>query len=448
MNEALGRLRKGVQHTEWSGKLWLVGGIVRDEILGRTLPSDADILVEGDAIALGRFLWQQGVSEIAPVEYERFGTVLIHVAGEKVELVTARKESYDRGSRKPHVQQASLEEDALRRDFTVNTLLRNLETGDILDPLGVGMADLRAGVLRTPCDPATTFSDDPLRMLRAVRFRWKLGFAPAPGLYEAIREESERLRIISQERIRDELSLMLLGPNPTQALDDLRELGLLQIFAPELAVMHGVEQNRWHYADVWTHTMKVVEGVRGDLCLRLAALLHDVGKPPTRALDESGEARFFGHERVGAEIARKWLRDMRFPGEIADSVVLLVRHHMRLGFLRNPTQAALRRVTRDLHGHHEELFELVKADAAALKAGVKTNDFDTLIERIRAIDEEPLSKTSIQGPLTGEEIMGITGLHAGPEIGKIKAMLAERILDGRLAPEDHEAAVKAVQEWR
>ena len=264
--------------TVYENDLYLVGGAVRDELLGLSPQADVDLVTTGPIEPLVELL--RPVSSIAPVVYERFGTAMLRIDGTPVELVRARKESYDGGSRKPQVEPATLRDDALRRDFTANALLRRLADGELVDPTGQGLRDLRAGVLRTPLDPAETFRDDPLRMLRAVRFRWKLGFVPAPGLFEAIEAEAARLTIVSEERVRDELRKMILHPTAADAFADAMRLGLLDAFAPELKPMLGCEQGHWHHLDVWDHSLLVLRHVAslGDETLAWAALLHDLGQ--------------------------------------------------------------------------------------------------------------------------------------------------------------------------
>ncbi|WP_158409161.1 CCA tRNA nucleotidyltransferase [Fimbriimonas ginsengisoli] len=417
-----------------------MGGAVRDELLGIIHGADFDLVTRSDSAELARLLFDRGVSEIAPVTYERFGTAMVRVQGVDIEIVTARRESYDENSRKPHVEPATYEEDASRRDFTVNTLMRSIDDWELRDPLGIGIADLQAKVLRTPLAPEATFHDDPLRMLRAVRFRWKLGFQPAPGLYEAIRQTRDRLRIISAERIRDELIKMLALPTGPDCLDDLRELGLLEIFAPELLPMVGCEQGSFHHLDVWNHSLLVLRNAgTGDLVLSLAALLHDVGKPPTRFIDEEGNTRFFGHEAVGAKMTEELLRRLKFPQREVDAISLLVKNHMRLGSSPEFTPAAARRLIRDLDGDLERLLQLVEADANGLKAGVRVMDLGPIRKRIAEV-QQATPRSTLDSPLSGQEIMEITGLTPGPEVGRLKQALTEMVIEGDLAPGDKASA--------
>lgn len=426
--------------TPFEGALWLVGGAVRDELLGIPHEADFDLVLQGSSQELARFLYKNKVSSIPPVTYERFGTAMVQVEGAQIELVTARKESYAEDSRKPSVEPATLEEDALRRDFTVNTLMRNLHTWQLLDPLGRGLDDLEAKVLRTPLDPVATFHDDPLRMLRAVRFRWKLDFEPAKGLYGAVQSEAERLKIISGERIRDEIVKMLLQPTAAEALRDLMQLGLLDQFAPELPPMVGIEQGPYHHLDAWDHSLLVLENTGpGDLVLSLAALLHDVGKPETQFTDERGRIRFFGHEEVGAELAEQLLRRLKFPVKEIDDVCLLIRNHMRLGSMPNFSASAARRLVRDLGDQLPRLMALIEADRGAHKPGVPHPDLAKIRALVERVQQET-PKEVLDSPLEGGEIMELLNISPGPEVGKWKSFLTEKVLDGLLVPGDKVAA--------
>lgn len=445
MHPALASIRAAIAGTPFEGDLFLVGGAVRDEMLGLPPKADFDLVTRGASGELAQLLFEKGISTIFPVTYERFGTAMVHVEDIDIEIVTARRESYDESSRKPHVEPASYEEDAHRRDFTVNTLMRNLQSGELRDPLGAGLTDLKAQILRTPLDPVVTFHDDPLRMMRAVRFRWQLGFQPAPGLYEAIGETRERLRIVSFERIRDELVKMLARPTGPDALDDLRKLGLTEIFAPEFDAMVGVEQGNFHHLDVWDHTLLVMRNTwrvspeKPDLSLILGALFHDVGKPPTRMKDENDRTRFFGHEDVGGKMTREILRRWKFSEREIEPVVLLVRNHMRLGSAPVFTKPAARRLIRDLGRQVEPLLTLVEADASSLKPGVRALDLTPIRAQIEAVAQETPRET-LESPLTGAEIMEILGIDPGQDVGKWKQFLTEKVLEGELKPGDKEAA--------
>lgn len=435
---------------------------MRDELLKLPHQPDIDIVLESDVLELAAFLHGRKLSTIAPVVFPRFGTALLYIAGQQVELVTARKESYSSESRKPKVNAATLAEDALRRDFTFNTLMRNLHTGELLDPLGVGLADLNAKVLRTPLDPGETFRDDPLRMLRAVRFRNRFGFSPAQGVYEAIERESERLQIVSAERIRDEFVKMLLHQSAPQSLDDLMKLGLLQKFFPEFEEGLNVDQGSYHLKDVWNHTLDVVsqawqrakslhtENDSSDaspaLVVMLGALFHDVGKPRTRSVDDDGRIRFFNHEKVGAQLAFTMLMRLKFNRRTSSAVSSIVANHMRLGSAVPFTASAARRLIRDMDDLLEPLLLVCEADAGSLRAAPKGVRFDQVRSRIKEISEN-VPRSELKSPLTGSEIMNALSLPPGAEIGKIKERLTEAVLEGTLAADDKETALEMIKKF-
>jgi poly(A) polymerase len=446
MNRALEAIRRATENTPYEGALWLVGGAVRDLLIGLEQATDFDIVLEGSSSELAKFLFENRVSTIAPVVYPRFGTALVRVAGEDIELVTARRESYEGHSRKPSVKPATLEEDALRRDFTVNTLLLNVHTNEIRDPLGSGFGHLVNRILQTPLDPDATFHDDPLRMLRAVRFRWKLGFEPAEGLYESIREQRERLKIISAERIRDEMVKMLRLPDADRCMADLMETGLFEVFAPEFCAMVPGDPGAFHHLNVWEHTLLALRNAGSDdLMLSLAILLHDVGKPETRIIDEKRNTRFFGHEAVSASIARKMLRRLKFPSDDIDTVCLLVKNHMRLNTATTFTATAARRLIRDIGPQLDRLLSLVEADASALRPGVKELDLAGVKARVAEVSAETPRET-LASPLSGAEIMALLEIGSGPTVGRLKAILTEKVLDGALKPDDKEGAERIVRE--
>lgn len=444
---AADKIAEATRETPFEGKVWLVGGAVRDDLLGRPTTTDVDMVVEGDASALAELLWEKRVARNKPAIYANFGTAKIEIDRASVEVVTARRESYRGDSRKPAVEPATLVEDARRRDFTINSLLRNIHTRELSDPLGTGLADLEQGILRTPLDPVRTFADDPLRMLRAVRFKWALGFRFAPDVPPAIVECAPRVTMLSPERIQEEWNRMLDLPAAADAFRDMMELGLLGPIVPELAAMVGVDQGHFHHLDVWEHTLLVMRNVGcGDRVLSLAALFHDVGKPPTRSVEPDGRVRFLGHETVGSEIAAAVLRRLRFPGEMVDAVTALVRAHMRLGTAENWTPSASRRLIRDMGDNLERLLALVEADASALKPGTRVLDLGPLRDKLaRAMVETPREK--LESPLSGSEIMKELGIEPGPVVGEAKDWLRERVLEGDLSPADTDGARTILREW-
>ena len=408
-------------------RAWIVGGYVRDKLLGRPHPNP-DVVVEGgDALKLAeRFAELAGAQP--PVTFERYGTAQVALPGHLVEFVTARAESYAPDSRKPDVRPASLEEDLRRRDFTINTLLMDLD-GKVHDLLG-GRKDLEARILRTPADPLRTFADDPLRMLRAVRFASELGFELAPDVLPAMREMKSRLAppVISVERTADELRRMLTSERPRLAIELLDAGGLLEVILPEVAACKGVLQSGYHTHDVFGHTLLTVERAPRELVARLAALFHDVGKPSTATPDGA----FTGHDVVGAELAKSALERLRFAQKEVEAVAKLVRLHLRPVYYSSEwTDGAVRRLTRDTGDLIEPLMALARADVAA-SAYPEPEKLDELQARIEAVLHEQPSRLA---PLvTGGDVMRVRGIGPGPEVGRIKQRLQELVIDGEIPP--------------
>ena len=408
-------------------RAWVVGGYVRDKLLGRPHPNPDVVVEDGDAHGLAEeFARIAGAPP--PVTFERFGTAQVALPGHLVEFVTARAESYAPDSRKPDVRRATLEEDLRRRDFTVNTLLMDLD-GNIQDLLG-SSADLRAGVLRTPADPVRTFADDPLRMLRAIRFAAELRFELAPDLIPAMRLLSARLAppVISIERIADELRRMLESERPKLALELLDEGGLLEVVLPEIAACKGVPQSGYHTHDVYGHTLLTVAATPRELLLRLAALFHDVGKPATA----SGEGTFLHHEEVGAKIAKAALERLRFSQKEIEVVERLVQLHLRPVFYNSEwTDGAVRRLAKDAGPLLDRLMALARADIAA-SAYPYAEKLDELQARVDSVLAEQPSRLAQW--ISGEDIMKVRDLRPGPEVGRIKRRLEELVMDGELPP--------------
>jgi poly(A) polymerase len=422
---ALAVLKRASQ--ELGVRVWAVGGYVRDHLLGRPRP-DLDVVVEGDALPVAERFAQLTRSR-RPVQFPRFGTAQVTWNGRLVEFASARAESYAPTSRKPDVRPATLQEDLLRRDFTVNALLMDLD-GRIHDPLG-GLADLERRLLRTPRDPLETFNDDPLRMLRAVRLAVQLGFELDPSLLPAMRLLRGRARppVLSVERINEELRKALLSGQPRRALELLDAGGLLEVLMPEVYACHGVEQGGWHTHDVFGHTLEAVQHTEPDLVLRLAALYHDVGKPPTATPDGA----FHGHDEVGAAMAHEALARLRFSNVEVDEVSRLVRLHLRPVFYSSEWgDGAVRRLARDAGPLLGRLIALARADIAA-SAYPHGDKIDELEERLRSVLQETPSRMRI--PLTGSDIMAVRGIGPGPEVGRLKARLEELVLEGSLPPE-------------
>ena len=415
---------------EIGARAWVVGGYVRDHLLGREHP-DIDVVVE-DAKGLElarRFAAITGSPE--PVLFERFGTAQVRFRDRLIEFASTRAESYESNSRKPEVRPASLDDDLRRRDFTVNTLLMDFE-GRVHDRTGQGLPDLEARLLRTPLDPEQTFADDPLRMLRGIRFAAELGFQLDPALLPAMRNLRDRLQppVLSVERTADELRKMLLSERPREAFELLDGAGLLEVVLPEVAACKGVNQGGWHTHDVFGHTLLTVEKSKNDELVRLAALLHDIGKPVTATPDGA----FIGHDAEGARLAGEVLRRLRFSNVLADRVARLVRLHLRPVFYDGEQwkDGAVRKLARDAGDLLWPLMDLARADVAA-SAYPEPEKLDELEARLKTVLDERPSRFRL--PVAGGDIMRLRGLKPGPEVGRIKKRLEELLLEGAIEPE-------------
>lgn len=454
----LQRLRDATRATRYEGKLYLVGGLLRDRALGVPHANDLDLMLEGDAVELAQFLYGKGLSQHYPVLYPRFGTAMIHVgkAGEPgcaVELVSARAESYQPDSRKPEVRRGTLQDDVFRRDFTINTLLENLHTGETLDLTGRALEDLRAGIIRTPVEPRVTFFDDPLRMLRAVRFAARFGFTIEAETWEAMVAEAERLRppAIAHERIREEFVkvVKLPGEKVRLGLELLLTSRLLAQFLSEMLPMVGCTQGSWHLYDVWTHTLVAMQHLPDDarLELRLGLLWHDVGEPATRTEDENG-IHFYGHPMVGAELAREMMHRLKFSNDEIRDVTTIIEKHMRLGEYK-PTwgDAPVKRLIRDCGPYLDDLLTLAQCDMAAMRVPPEEAvDLDGLRARIDALNA--LSNVAqIGSPLDGLEIMEVLNVAQGPHLREAKDFLTNEVIEGRLAEGDKETARTLLRAW-
>jgi len=432
-------------------RVHLVGGIVRDVVLGRELGNDVDLTTDAlpevtrEVVApWADAVWDQGM---------RFGTVGLKKGGVTFEITTHRAEAYVPESRKPDVTfSTEIEADLSRRDFTVNAMaLRVLPDGsappELVDPFG-GVADLAAGVLRTPLAPEESFTDDPLRMLRAARFIAGYGLEPEPGLVQAVEDLAPRLEIVSAERVRDEISKLMVVPDPSPGLWFLVDSGLADIVLPELPAMR-VEQDPIHrHKDVLAHTIAVVAKTSPSLVVRMAALLHDVGKPRTRSIGPKGVS-FHHHEVVGARMARDRLRALRFSNEQVEAISQLVYLHLRFHGYSDEvwTDAAVRRYVKDAGPLLDELNELTRCDCTTRnerKARLLAARMDALEERIAELRaQEELE--AIRPDLDGQQVMAHLGIGPGRDVGQALAMLLElRMEEGPLREDE---AYRRLDEW-
>lgn len=431
-----------------SMRAFVVGGFVRDLLLGKQV-KDIDIVVLGQGIPFGRQVAQE-LGRTNLVVFENFGTAMLQLDGRKLEFVGARKESYSKYSRKPKVEVGTLDDDLSRRDFTVNTMAVSLNRSDfgrLVDPFG-GQEAMREKILRTPLDPKATFDDDPLRIMRAFRFACQLGFSVEQSVLEAAKMMAPRLKIVSQERITDELMKILSSRKPSIGLQLMHEAGVMKVVLPEVASLGGVDQRQdFHHKDVFQHTLRVLDNVAGiseNVWLRVATLLHDVAKPRTKLFQEGEGWTFHGHEEIGARMVKPIFRRMRFPFEHLSYVEKLVRLHLRPMALvdEGVTDSAVRRLMFEAGEDIDDLMKLCRADITSknpkLVEQVKKN-YDLVVQKMAEVDEKDRIR-NWQPPMRGDEIMQVCGLEPGPLVGKLKTAITEAILDGRIANE-HDAAL-------
>ncbi len=439
---AMDFIKQSIKGTEWEGKVFLAGGAVRDELRGES-PKDLDLLVNKPNGGIDFANWIttkiNAHTEGNPVTFPRFGTAKFNLRGithngidisdMDIEAVMPRKEQYTAGSRKPDVSAGELKDDVERRDFTVNSLLKDLSTGEILDLTGMGKADIKAGIVRTPLSPDKIFTDDPLRMLRAVRFAMKYGWKLPMFMMRGLKKNASQLQNISQERIRDELNKMLVTGSPDRAIKLMKVTGLLQYVIPELKQAVGMTQNVHHTKTVFGHTLDVLSKTQPVLIQRLMALFHDIGKTVTKSVTPTG-VHFYGHEAEGAKIVKEVMERLKYPNELIKPVMLGVANHMRLKSGGDDSiklsDKALRKFKLEMGDELENVLSVIHADNTSHSDNSNMpNQINNVRERLNALNIN-VKKPNL--PINGNDLKEI-GIKPGPIYSKLLGLITDAWLE-------------------
>ena len=430
--------------------VYIVGGYVRDLLMKRAAPTDIDFVTEGSGIALAQSVAAAIDPETKVSVFKTYGTAMFRYQGLELEFVGARKESYNAESRNPSVEQGTLEDDQKRRDFTINAMAISLNQdsfGELVDPFH-GVEDMEKRILRTPLEPEQTYSDDPLRMMRAVRFAATLGFSIEENSLEAIKKEAHRIKIVTIERIMVEFNKIMLSEKPSTGLKIMKDTGLLELIIPELTTLEGIEEveGQTHKDNFW-HTLEVVDNISQNtenLWLRWAALLHDIGKAPTKKFVKGTGWTFHGHEFLGSKMVKTLFQRLKLPlGKDMKYVQKMVKLSSRpIALISDEaSDSALRRMLFDAGEDLEDLFTLCKADITTKNAQKQEKfkkNFEYVAQKIKEVEEKDHIR-NFQPPITGEEIMEMFNLAPGREIGILKERVKEAILEGNI-PNEKEAA--------
>ncbi|MDY3548368.1 HD domain-containing protein [Riemerella anatipestifer] len=436
---------------------YIVGGYVRDLLMKRQAPTDIDFVTEQSGIELAQAVAKELDSNLKVSVFKTYGTAMIKWKGLELEFVGARKESYSEDSRKPAVEQGSLEDDQKRRDFTINAMAISLgkeDFGRLVDPFG-GVQDLELKILKTPLEPLQTYSDDPLRMMRAIRFASTLNFKVEQNSLDAIKQEADRIKIVSMERTMVEFNKIMLSEKPSIGLKLLDDTGLLEKIIPELTALKGIEEIEGQtHKDNFYHTLEVVDNISkhtDKLWLRWSALLHDIGKAPTKKFVDGIGWTFHGHEFLGSKMAKPLFQRLKLPlGTDLKYVQKMVKLSSRpIALVTDDTSdAALRRLLFDAGEDLEDLFTLCKADITTKNAKKQERfrkNFEYVAQKIKEVEEKDQIR-NFQPPISGEEIMALFQLKPGREIGILKEKVKEAILEGEISNTPEEAKDFVIKE--
>lgn len=437
--------------------IYIIGGYVRDLLMNRKVPTDIDFVTEQNGILLAEKIAEEINPNIKVSIFKNYGTAMFRYNNIDLEFVGARKESYTENSRKPEVENGSLEDDQKRRDFTINSLAISLNKenfGELIDPFN-GQNDMTNKIIRTPLEPHQTYSDDPLRMMRAIRFATTLDFNIEEKSLNAIKKEVDRIKIVSMERIMVEFNKIMLSKRPSKGLNLLDETGLLNYILPELTALKGIEEiDGMGHKDNFYHTLEVVDNISqhtDKLWLRWAALLHDIGKAPTKKFEKNIGWTFHGHEFLGSKMLKGIFKRLKLPlNSDLKYVEKLVQMHARPIALitDDASDSALRRLLFDAGEDLEDLFTLCKSDITT-KNNTKQNKFkknyEYVAEKIKQVEEKDKVR-NFQPPITGEEIMALFNLKPSREIGILKEKVKEAILEGEIENNHEQAKNFVIQE--
>lgn len=424
-------IRNTIKNTEWENIVYAAGGYVRDQIMGKE-PHDLDLLIDKPNGGVEFTDWIVNTVKIGKDAclFPRFGTAKFSINGFDIEAVMPRGEHYTQGSRKPEVFSVTLKEDAFRRDLTINSLFKNISTGEILDFTGKGLDDIKNNYIRTPLDPNITFSDDPLRMLRVCRFWFRFAGSIDISIIQALEANAAKLSNISTERITDEFNKTIVLNNPDKYIRFLKTVGLLKYIIPELEECVEVNQNHHHYMDVFNHILEVTKNTKPILKQRLMALFHDIAKPRCKTDDETG-IHFSKHEDESAKMAKEIMIRMKYPNDMIDSVVLGISSHMRIKSSKDSgldiTDKALRRFKFDMGEDLEDILDLIHADNIShAEKSCMPNQVENIRKRIDSLNIK-VSKPNL--PLNGHEIMNIFNIAPGKLIGTLLKEVEELYLE-------------------